>query len=86
MDGALWGCVVGANLNCGPANADTNPTDGMKEYCTANAGADFIPAYITGHDTVWAWKCDGATPVTGQQLSEVDARGFQASNWHQLEP
>ena len=85
MGGEVWGCFVGANLTCGPANVDTTPTEGMEGYCTENADSDFIPAYITGHDTVWEWRCDGTSPVTGRQLSEVDERGFQAGNWYRLD-
>lgn len=85
MDGKVYACNVGANLPCeSKADVSKEPTEGMNEYCKENAGSDFIPMYVTGHSTVYDWKCDGATPVAGKQLSEVDSQGYQKNIWYEI--
>lgn len=85
MDGNVYACNVGANLPCeSKADVGKEPTEGMDEYCKENAGSDFIPMYVTGHSTVYDWKCDGATPVAGKQLTEVDAQGYQKNIWYEI--
>lgn len=87
MDGAVYACNVGANLPCQEKPPrDPQPTDGMRSYCAANPGSDFIPMYVTGHATIYDWSCDGATPRRGKQTGALDARGFVASIWHRIAP
>lgn len=85
MDGAVYACTVGANLPC-ESRADTSrtPTKGEQQYCAANPGSGFIPMYVTGHATIYDWHCEGAEPVAGRQLSEVDARGYIAGIWYRI--
>lgn len=87
MDGAVYACNVGANLPCDakPA-ADPEPTAAMREYCTQNRDAQFIPMYVTGHDTLYDWSCADGSPRRGKQTAALDARGFVASIWHRIEP
>ena len=85
MDGNVYACNVGANLPCeSKADVRKEPTEGMNEYCKENASSDFIPMYVTGHSTVYDWKCDGTTAVAGKQLSEVDAQGYQKNIWYEI--
>jgi hypothetical protein len=85
MDGAVYACNVGANLPCPEKPPrDPQPSDGMREYCAQNAGATFIPMYVTGHGTIYDWSCDGTTPKRGKQVAELDARGFIATIWHRI--
>lgn len=87
MDGAVYACNVGANLPCAAKpDADPKPTQGMRDFCTSNAGSDFIPMYVTGHDTLYSWSCAGTEPKRGERTSPLDARGFVASIWHRIEP
>ena len=87
MEGKVYVCNFGANLPCqSQANTDKNPTQAMAEFCKANPGSDFIPMAVTGHETIFAWRCAGETPEVGEQMSEVDAAGFIANIWYAVEP
>lgn len=87
MDGAVYACNVGANLPCdAKPDADPAPTDAMVTYCSENPDASFIPMYVVGHDTLFAWSCSGGSPRRGKQTAQLDARGYVASIWHRIEP
>jgi len=87
MDGEVYACNVGANLPCDEkADVSKEPTQGMNDYCKENSGSDFIPMYVTGHSTVYEWKCDGTTPVAGKQFAEVDKQGYQKNIWYKINP
>ena len=82
--GKLLACLIGANLNCG--KADTRRSlPGASEYCRANPGADDIPMFATGHDTIYAWRCAGKRAVAGKALVTVDAHGYDAGNWKEID-
>lgn len=85
MNGRVYACFVGANLPC-DAKADTSqaPTVAVIDYCNSNPNSDFIPAVVTGHETVYEWKCMGRKPVVGKQFWQVDERGFIANIWYVL--
>lgn len=86
MDGQVYACNFGANLPCtSKANTDQAPTQAMQEFCASSPGSDFIPMSVTGHDTVFSWKCEAAEPVVSGQISEVDKRGFIANIWYPIE-
>lgn len=85
MDGNLMGCTVGANLPCGPANTSREPTSGMVEYCRENPGLA-IPAAVTGHATIYTWRCQAGSPVIVRQWADVDSRGFISSVWYLILP
>jgi hypothetical protein len=85
MDGKLYACYVGANLPCGDkANTDTAPTQAENDYCKANPGADFIPAAVTGHNTIYSWKCQSTQAATDKQVFNADARGFITEIWYPI--
>jgi hypothetical protein len=87
MDGKLYACNVGTNIPC-MARADTSrePSEGMREYCRAHAGQD-MPAYATGRETVYAWRCDeSGTPAPVRQIHTPDARGFLSEFWAEVPP
>jgi hypothetical protein len=87
MDGAVWACNVGANLPCtDKPDREPQPTDGMRAWCAENPGSDFIPMYVTGHATIYAWSCEGKEPKRGARTAELDARGYVASIWHRIPP
>ena len=85
--GEVYACNAGANLPCNsPANTNRTPTNGEKKYCAENHDADFIPMYMTGHDTVYNWSCQGDKPVAGKQIVKVDSQGYLADIWYRLPP
>ena len=84
MDGHLLACFTGANLPCAKMNtARDNP--GADAFCRANPDADSIPAFATGHDTIYRYRCvSGRLDVTGTAF-ELDSRGFAAQLWAPLD-
>ena len=87
MDGKVYGCFVGANIPCwSKANTDRTPTAEEIEFCTAQPNAEFIPAAVTGHETVYEWRCNQNTPEIVRQVLQVDARGFVTDFWYELSP
>jgi len=87
MDGNVYACTVGANLPCeDKADTSKEPNQGMTDYCAANPSSDFIPAYITGHSTVYEWRCTAGTPAVVKQVWQVDRRGFVADIWYEIPP
>ncbi len=85
MGGQVYACSLGANIPC-DEKADTNktPTVAMNDYCKVNASSDFIPAVVTGHATVYEWKCTSGNPAIVKQLTQPDARGFLSTFWYEI--
>jgi hypothetical protein len=87
MDGKVYACFVGANLPCADkANTDQTPTPGEMDFCKANPNSDFIPAAVTGHDTVYEWRCKDGQAQVVRQTFQVDARGYIANIWYAINP
>lgn len=84
MKGAVWLCSHGANLVCGKADVSRNSA-GAERFCKQNPNSIGVPMSATGHATVYDWKCVGKKARIIRQIAEVDARGFIADNWKQLE-
>ena len=83
-EGRILICNLGANLPCGKANAsrDLRAAD---TWCSGNPGSDFIPMYITGHDRIYRWRCDGAKAATSGEPLAVDRRGFISQYWQPVD-
>lgn len=82
--GKLLACLVGANLNCGKANARIS-LPGASEFCRGHPNADNIPMAATGHDTIYAWRCVGERAVAGKVAVAVDPEGYDAGNWKEVD-
>jgi hypothetical protein len=77
-------CNLGANLPCGKGNTSRRlPAAG--NWCAGHPDSDFIPMYVTGHDTIYHWRCAGKRAVTGTPLA-LDRRGFIARFWKRVVP
>ncbi len=87
MDGQVYACNVGANLPCdAKANTDKTPTAEMNDFCAANQNMDYIPMAVTGHETVYNWRCNGASAEVVDQFAQVDPRGYVADIWYAVAP
>jgi hypothetical protein len=87
MDGSVYACFVGANLPCeAKANTDQTPTQAEIDYCQQNPDSDFIPAAVTGHETVYSWRCLGGAPEIVEQVVQPDAQGFLSNIWYEISP
>jgi len=76
-------CVVGANLPCGKANTSA-ALPAATAWCRTNPDADFIPMYVTGHDTIFRWRCAGGVATPGEKARALDVRGFFVDTWKAL--
>ncbi|MBZ9849310.1 hypothetical protein LB565_15090 [Mesorhizobium sp. CA14] len=80
MNGKVLACFVGANLPCAKMNA-ARDNPGADEFCKTNPNDDAVPAFATGHDAVYAYKCrNGKAVVTGESWV-LDKRGFAKKLW-----
>lgn len=83
VDGHLMACLTGANLNCG--KADTSKVNrGATEWCRSHPDADFVPAFASGHQTIYDWRCDGGQPVIARQVGHVDKGGYVIEHWKRV--
>lgn len=82
--GRVMVCTIGGNLPCGKANTSRTPGAGAVQWCRGNPDASFIPAYATGHDTIYAWGCQAGAPRIVRQALQVDPRGFVGEFWKTL--
>ncbi len=82
--GRVLVCTTGANLPCGPANTNRVPGPGAIDWCRDHPNAAFIPAVATGHDTIFAWRCQSGAPRVARQVHAVDAHGFITQYWKEL--
>ncbi len=87
MDGKVYGCFVGANIPCwSKANTDRAPTAAETEFCKTQPNADSIPAVVTGHETIYEWRCENGVPEIIRQVLKVDSRGFISDFWYEISP
>jgi hypothetical protein len=84
MNGHLLACFTGANLPCAKMSTARHNT-GADAYCRTNPTAPFVPAFATGHESAYAYRCvDGRAEVSGETFKR-DPRGFAASLWTPIE-
>lgn len=76
-------CSVGANLPCGKANQDTQ-LRGADDWCRDNRNAAVIPMAVTGHDTIYEWKCVDGVAKPAREIGKVDGRGFFLEYWKKV--
>jgi hypothetical protein len=75
-------CTVGANLPCGKANT-SNDLPAATQWCESHPDSDFIPLAVTGHDTIYTWRCIGGRAQAGAPIAKLDPRGFFDKYWKQ---
>jgi hypothetical protein len=84
MNGMVFVCAIGANIPCG-AKADVARRNvGADKYCQDNPEATFVPAYATGHETLFAWSCSLGHAVPGKRMAKLDPRGYRIDIWHKV--
>jgi hypothetical protein len=87
MNGDVYACFVGANLPCeAKANTDRTPTQEEIDFCQQNSNSDFIPAVVTGRETVFEWRCSNGAPEIAKQVFQPDAQGFLSDIWYKISP
>lgn len=83
MDGHIYACFVGANLPCGKADTSTN-NPAITAWCKDNSQSDFVPAYVTGHDSAYNWRCTNGQANIQPPSAVLDARGFFVAYWRRI--
>lgn len=85
MSGAVYVCAVGANIPC-QSKADTAQRNaGAEAFCRDKFDLQFVPAYATGHRTIYEWRCISGVAVRGRVAIRLDRRGFQIGFWRRLQ-
>jgi len=82
MQGKVYVCAVGANLPCGSKADRAKRNPGAEIYCRENPAATDVPAFATGHETIYSWRCAAGKAVRGAPFAELDRRGFRSDIWH----
>jgi hypothetical protein len=84
MSGAVYVCAVGANIPCDEKADRAKRSLGAEHYCRDNRDAKVVPAYATGHASIYSWSCSAGKPVAGKLLAKVDQRGFRVDFWYRV--
>jgi hypothetical protein len=84
MDGRLLACFTGANLPCSKMDTQRH-NKGADAYCRSNPDAPFVPAFATGHDAAYTYRCLGGRASIAGETFKLDPRGFAASLWTPIE-
>ncbi|WP_027165743.1 hypothetical protein [Mesorhizobium sp. WSM3224] len=83
MNGKLLACFIGANLPCAKMNA-ARDNPGADEFCKTNPNEDAVPAFATGHDAVYSYKCRNGKAVMSGAVWALDKRGFAKKLWAEV--
>ncbi len=84
MDGAAYICAIGANQRCDAKADRAKQNSGADNYCRENRDAAFVPAYATGHNTIYVWSCSAGRAVNGKRTIKLDRRGYRADIWYRV--
>jgi hypothetical protein len=84
MSGAVYVCAVGANIPCASKADPAKHNLGAERYCIDNPDAASVPAYATGHETIYRWSCAAGKAARGRHALKVDQRGFRVNLWHRV--
>jgi len=85
MDQAVWVCSIGANLPCATKADRATTNTGAENWCKDNPNSDFVPAFATGHDTIYDWSCSNGRAVRGKANATLDRRGYRADIWYRVD-
>ena len=84
MDGAVYVCSIGANNRCDVKADRSKRNAGADSYCRENLNAAFVPAYATGHNTIYEWSCSAGSAVAGKRTMKIDHRGYRTDIWYRV--
>lgn len=82
MQGRVYVCIVGANLPCASKADRAKRNPGADAYCRENPDASDVPAFATGHETIYSWRCAAGKAQRGAPIADLDERGFRRDLWH----
>jgi hypothetical protein len=73
-------CFTGANLPCVKMNI-ARDNEGPDAFCRSNPNAPGGPAFASGHDSIYAYRCRGRRAEVESTIFPLDARGFAATRF-----
>jgi hypothetical protein len=82
MGGKVYVCARGANIPCDSKADRSEVNRGAENYCRENPNGAEVPAYATGHRTIYRWKCVEGRAERGPTLIATDSRGYRTDIWH----
>ncbi len=85
MQGAVYVCDTGANIPCETKANRAHHNAGAEEFCRTHTDLASVPAFATGHATVYAWSCVAGHAVRGKVLAPLDRRGYRSDFWHRID-
>ena len=80
--GKVLACIAGANQPCGQMSTVTT-SPAADEWCRMHPNGA-LPAFVTGHDTVWSWRCTGNHAEHGEAAWTLDSAGFARELWRPI--
>jgi hypothetical protein len=86
MDGAVYVCSVGANIPCRFKADRAKHNAGAEAFCREKHDAEFVPAYASGHRTIYEWRCEAGLAMRGDRVAKLDRRGYRIDFWQRLLP
>ena len=86
MNRAVFVCAIGANLPCASKADRSKRNAGAEQYCRDNRDASSVPAYATGHETIYDWRCVAGSAVRGKRTVRLDRQGYRTDIWHRIRP
>jgi hypothetical protein len=85
MRGAVYVCTTGANIPCAAKADRARRNVAAQRFCREHRDLPVVPAYVTGHDTLYGWSCVAGEAVRGAAIAALDARGYRQDIWHRVE-
>jgi len=79
VDDQVYICNIGNGFSCDRPSAQRYNPD-VVQYCRGNPNSPFVPMSVSGHITMYTWKCVGRRAVIAS-IEKLDARGFRADMW-----
>jgi len=84
MDAAVYVCATGSNLPCSAKANPATRNPAADDYCRGNPSASDVPAYVTGHDGIYAWSCSAGAAVHGAPIVSLDHQGYRTDIWYRV--
>jgi hypothetical protein len=85
MGHAVYVCATGANIPCASKANRARRNVAAEQFCREHRDVAVVPAYVTGHDTLYDWSCVAGDAVRGKAVATLDGRGYRADIWHRLD-
>jgi hypothetical protein len=82
-DGKVLVCNSGANLICDKPDTRVHRKE-VDAFCKDNPNEDIVPRAVTGHATIYSWRCFQGKPII-THAQGLDARGFSESMWRTID-